>query len=85
VRRLGVAGIRLSRKALPETPAAQVAENQATPNESENTGFSFTKMFQMAGFQKPATPAPTLVPQEVVNLGNVISSVTAKSAELNVK
>jgi hypothetical protein len=41
-------------------------------------------MFQMAGFQKPAAPAPTVVPQEVVNLGNVISAVTAKSAELNV-
>jgi len=68
----------------PETPAAQVAENQTTPNESQDSGFSFSKMFQMAGFQKPATPAPTLVPQEVVNLGNVISAVTAKSAELNV-
>jgi len=41
-------------------------------------------MFQMAGFQTPETPAPSLVPQEVVNLGNVINTVTAKSAERNV-
>jgi hypothetical protein len=41
-------------------------------------------MFQMVGFQKPDTPAPSLIPQEVVVLGNVINTVTAKSAELNV-
>lgn len=68
----------------PQTPAAQVAQTQATPNESQNAGFSFSRMFQMAGFQKPETPAPSLVPQEVVDLGNVINTVTAKSAELNV-
>ena len=66
-----------------QTPAAQLAENPATPDQSETPGFSFSKMFQMAGFQKPETPAPSLVPQEVVKLGSMISTVTAKSAELN--
>ena len=41
-------------------------------------------MFQMVGLQKPAEPAPSLLPPEVANLGNVINTVTAKSAELNV-
>lgn len=68
----------------PQTPAAQVAENQTTPSQSQDTGFSFSRMIQMAGFQKPATPAPSLLPQEIVNLGEVINTVTAKSAELNV-
>ena len=68
----------------PQTSTVQVAEAQTTPNGSQNAGFSFSRMFQMVGFQKPETPAPSFVPQEVVNLGNVIAAVTAKSAELNV-
>lgn len=73
----------------PQPPATQFAETQTagTPAATEETpteGFSFSKMFQMVGFQKPETPAPSLVPQEVVNLGNVINDVTAQSAALNV-
>ncbi len=68
----------------PQTPAAQIAQNPTTPDASEDKGFSFTRMFQLAGFQKPETPAPSLLPQEVVNLGEVINTVTAKSAELSV-
>lgn len=72
----------------PQTPTSQVATTQtaATPasnGEAASEGFSFTKMFQMVGFQKPDTPAPSLVPQEVVNLGNVINDITAQSAALN--
>lgn len=65
------------------TPTTQVAQNPAQQAASENEGFSFTKMLQFAGFQKSETPAPSLVPKEVVELGNLISVVTAKSAELN--
>ncbi len=68
----------------PQTPATQVAANPTTPDASQDEGFSFTRMMQLAGFQKSETPAPSLVPQEVVNLGNVINTVTAQSAELNV-
>ncbi len=68
----------------PPTPTAQTPERETRLAEAPDEGFSFAKMFQMAGFQKPATPAPSLVPQEVVVLGNVINTVTAKSAELNV-
>ncbi len=68
----------------PQIPAAQVAQNPPTPTQSQETGFSFSRMFQMAGFQTPETPAPSLLPQEIVNLGEVINTVTAKSAELNV-
>ena len=68
----------------PQAPPAQVAVTQTTPNEGQNAGFSFSRMLQMAGFQKPDAPAPSLVPQELVDLGNVITAVSAKSAELNV-
>jgi hypothetical protein len=68
----------------PQTPTAQVAETHAPQNENQDAGFSFSRLFQMAGFQKSETPAPSLVPQDVVNLGNVINTVTAKSMELSV-
>lgn len=68
----------------PQTPATQVAGASTNPGESANEGFSFSKMFQMVGFPKPEAPAPSLVPQEVANLGNIINTVTARSAELNV-
>ncbi|MEO8494502.1 MAG: hypothetical protein ABI614_05505 [Planctomycetota bacterium] len=68
----------------PPTPPAQLAANQGAPAASQETGFSFSRMFQTVGFQKPETPAPSLLPKEVVDLGTVINNVTAKSAELNV-
>lgn len=68
----------------PQAPPAQSPASQTAVAASSDEGFSFSKMFQLAGFQKPDTPAPSLVPQEVVVLGNVINTVTAKSAELNV-
>lgn len=71
-------------RAAPQTPAAQVAENQAPAEESPNSGFSFSRMMQLVGFQSPEASAPGVVPQAVVDLGGVINTVTAKSAELNV-
>lgn len=41
-------------------------------------------MLQFAGFKQPEATTPSLVPQELTNLGSVINTVTAKSAELNV-
>ena len=78
----------LTSQTTPQAPTAQVAGAPATGaaanGEASSEGFSFSKMFQMVGFQKPDTPTTSLVPQEVTNLSNVINNVTAKSAELNV-
>ncbi len=63
-------------------PTTQLAQ-QPQASEPESEGFSFSKILQFAGFQKPATASPSLVPQEVVNLGTMINNVTTKSAELN--
>lgn len=73
----------------PQTQPAQFTQNVAPVAEEQSEGFSFSKMLQFAGFQKPETPPPTVAPQQifppaVLSLGNMISTVTAQSAELNV-
>lgn len=67
---------------------SQIAAAQPAPAEAQSEGFSFSKVFQMVGFQKPEAEtlpaAPSLVPPQVTNLGNMINVVTERSAQLNV-
>ncbi len=72
-----------------QTPPTQLTQHTTPVAEQQSEGFSFSKMMQFAGFQKPETPAPAttpqqLIPQSVTNLGSMISSVSAQSAALNV-
>ena len=69
----------LASQPAPATPANAAAADPA----SEGSGFSLTRMLEFAGFQRTEKPQPSLIPQEVVDLSNVINTVSAKSAELN--
>jgi len=67
-----------------QTPAAQASATPKPAEGNQQSGFSFFSLLQMAGFQKPEPPAPSLAPQSVGDLGKMISAVSETSKQLSV-
>ncbi len=70
------------------TEAPAVASSGQPESQAQDTGFSLGSLFQLAGYQQPAAEGtggqePNQAAQGVTELGNMITSVAAKSTQLS--
>ena len=70
-------------------PSATAISSQETTNPAESddspaSGFSLQRVLQFAGFQKSDEKRPSLVPQEIVQLGEVVNATASRASELSI-